>query len=593
MLTALFAFLAVGFLAAASPAQALFTVQAGSNTTGAGTDFLHRHFLIVPGSATQPGTATPAASGAGGTISVDLGRVPDSRTIADVLRVTNTTTASRPLDLALVGSLAGVAGFEYSDGTTVKSLAPGVTWQLRLRTDATAAGHFYGALRFQQGSDVFLRLDRPFSSSQAPLPVPALAIAPPNGVAQAQLTWTASPSTGVAGYNVYRATAAGPFVKVNSTPVAGTSFADATVALGGSYWYLIRAVTTGVSPELESPDSPAAQTAVLPAPAIVQIPAGAANNLNWVTLATRANVTFQVAVPAGTMPGDTVSLTATSGSSSLTRTAVATGGAQTISFTGNNLTSWPNGALGSISIGARIVRGAFSGPALVAGAGKDVTAPTAPTAAQVIAGAQNPANFVNSLTASAATISITSPATATDSVQARLAVGAASGTGAVAGPAAANVPVNVTVNAAALPDTGVGGLAVAARVVDQAGNPSAWFSGTPATKDTVAPASPNVTRIVFTDRRRAADRVRGNSGSLAANAQVRAIDYANNGWFPTGGRGWQNGSAAGAFNAFNLASGGRPRTIGFESRDAAWNTTPRVCGRWTVSNSAGSTVACP
>jgi hypothetical protein len=53
------------------------------------------------------------------------------------------------------------------------------------------------------------------------------------------LHWTASPSSGVTGYNVYRSTAAGSgYSKINSAPVAGLTYTDATVVNGVTYYYV-------------------------------------------------------------------------------------------------------------------------------------------------------------------------------------------------------------------------------------------------------------------------------------------------------------------------------------------------------------------
>jgi hypothetical protein len=56
------------------------------------------------------------------------------------------------------------------------------------------------------------------------------------------LKWQAS-SSQVAGYNVYRRTTpAGNYVRINSSPVAGTTFTDNTVESGLTYYYVTRAV---------------------------------------------------------------------------------------------------------------------------------------------------------------------------------------------------------------------------------------------------------------------------------------------------------------------------------------------------------------
>ncbi len=56
------------------------------------------------------------------------------------------------------------------------------------------------------------------------------------------LTWSPSDST-VVGYNVYRGTqAGGPYSKLNSSLLAGTSYSDQTVQAGSTYYYVSTAV---------------------------------------------------------------------------------------------------------------------------------------------------------------------------------------------------------------------------------------------------------------------------------------------------------------------------------------------------------------
>jgi hypothetical protein len=76
------------------------------------------------------------------------------------------------------------------------------------------------------------------------------------------LSWTASTSSNVAGYDVYRgSTAGGPYTKVNSTVVAGTTYTDTTVQLGQTYYYVLTAVDSGNN---ESPFSASPAQSVVP-----------------------------------------------------------------------------------------------------------------------------------------------------------------------------------------------------------------------------------------------------------------------------------------------------------------------------------------
>jgi HYDIN/CFA65/VesB-like, Ig-like domain/Cep192 domain 4 len=74
--------------------------------------------------------------------------------------------------------------------------------------------------------------------------------------------WTASSSSGVAGYNIYRATrSGGPYTLINSSLVAGTTFTDSSVQSGTTYFYVVTAVSNSV----ESVNSNEVQ-AVVPSP---------------------------------------------------------------------------------------------------------------------------------------------------------------------------------------------------------------------------------------------------------------------------------------------------------------------------------------
>lgn len=57
------------------------------------------------------------------------------------------------------------------------------------------------------------------------------------------LSWTASVSSGVVGYKVYRATSAtGSYTLLTSSPVTTTSYTDSTVQAGQTYYYAATAV---------------------------------------------------------------------------------------------------------------------------------------------------------------------------------------------------------------------------------------------------------------------------------------------------------------------------------------------------------------
>ena len=57
------------------------------------------------------------------------------------------------------------------------------------------------------------------------------------------LSWVASTSSNVTGYNIYRATTSGgPYSKLNSSPVSPTSYLDSVVQSGQTYYYVVTSV---------------------------------------------------------------------------------------------------------------------------------------------------------------------------------------------------------------------------------------------------------------------------------------------------------------------------------------------------------------
>jgi hypothetical protein len=73
----------------------------------------------------------------------------------------------------------------------------------------------------------------------------SLTVTPPPGSHYVVLSWTASTTPGVIGYNVYRGTTSGgPYSKLNSSPVTGTTYTDDTVQAGATYYYVGTAVAS-------------------------------------------------------------------------------------------------------------------------------------------------------------------------------------------------------------------------------------------------------------------------------------------------------------------------------------------------------------
>lgn len=67
------------------------------------------------------------------------------------------------------------------------------------------------------------------------------------------LSWQASTSTDVAGYNMYRSPDGSTWVKINASLIASTVYSDSTVANNSTYYYAATAVDTSGSESTKTP----------------------------------------------------------------------------------------------------------------------------------------------------------------------------------------------------------------------------------------------------------------------------------------------------------------------------------------------------
>jgi len=66
------------------------------------------------------------------------------------------------------------------------------------------------------------------------------------GMHDVSLSWSASTSSGIVGYNVYRGTTSGgeSSTPLNSSPISGTSYMDEAVTAGTTYYYVVTSVSS-------------------------------------------------------------------------------------------------------------------------------------------------------------------------------------------------------------------------------------------------------------------------------------------------------------------------------------------------------------
>ena len=202
--------------AAVSDTGSQFTVvisnSAGSVTSSSGTLTVSMGTLLL---AANPGQ-------------VSFGSVNVSSNNVQSVMVTNSGSSSVTISSVLVSG----AGFNAGGGIVGLILSPGQAAPLSVTFAPAAAGSASGSVTVKS------------NATNSPVTIALTG----TGVAQAHfvnLNWTGSTST-VTGYNVYSSrVSGGPYVKLNSTPMAITSYTDATVQPGLTYYYVTTAVSSG------------------------------------------------------------------------------------------------------------------------------------------------------------------------------------------------------------------------------------------------------------------------------------------------------------------------------------------------------------
>ena len=188
------------------------------------------------------GVATSVLLGANPT-SVSFGNVNDG-TISS-LSVALSNNGNTNVTISSVSATG--AGFSSSGVSAGTTLAPNQTTTLIVAFDPATPGVVTGALTVTSNA----------SNSPATISLSGTGVAPES----VALSWAASSSSDIVGYNEYRGTTLGSYSKLNASPVAGTTYTDATVQSGQdiTYYYVVTAVN---SSGVESADSSPASVAV-------------------------------------------------------------------------------------------------------------------------------------------------------------------------------------------------------------------------------------------------------------------------------------------------------------------------------------------
>jgi len=372
----------VGVLVAGSLARlssAAFTRATTVTGNAVTVDALGNHFSVTPGSSVQPGTSTPIATGTVDTLSLAFGTVPSARTFTQLIQVTNVSGQTQTAVISLSGASQIASAVFAGSGSGTVSLASGASDWVKVTTSSTIAGHGAGTLRLALSGVSWLYRDYPLTIDEAP-ERPSTLSATARTAGKIALAWSASSTTtNLDGYNVYRSSGGGAYSKLNSSPLAGTSYDDTATADGTTYSYVVRAVSSG-SPALDSVDSPIATAtadATAPTAPTAAVLNGGGSGGNWINAGNKTSVSVSVTLPSSSAAADTVNVTLSDGSHSVSGTAAASAGAGTVVVAGLNASTLNDGSV-TISATAVDAAGNSSGPRSNS-ASKDVVAPSAPS----------------------------------------------------------------------------------------------------------------------------------------------------------------------------------------------------------------------
>jgi len=161
--------------------------------------------------------------------SESFGNVTVGSSASATVNLTNTGNASVTIS-SLTVSGAGVS----ASGVASVTLNPGQSAPLTVKFAPTKAGSVTGSVAVLS------------NASDSPL---AIAVSGSGVTAAAHsvaLSWAASGSSGVVGYDVYRSTVSGgPYTRLDSAPVNALDYTDSTVQSGTQYFYVLTSVTSG------------------------------------------------------------------------------------------------------------------------------------------------------------------------------------------------------------------------------------------------------------------------------------------------------------------------------------------------------------
>lgn len=132
-------------------------------------------------------------------------------------------------------------GFSVTSGVSGSTIAAGQTAELNVVFAPKVAGSVSGVVTLVS------------NATNSPNSVAVTGTGVNSITHSASLSWTASSSSGVAGYYVYRSTVSGTsYTRITATALNALKFTDGAVSAGQTYYYVVTAVSTNGSESIDS-----------------------------------------------------------------------------------------------------------------------------------------------------------------------------------------------------------------------------------------------------------------------------------------------------------------------------------------------------
>ena len=201
---------------------------------------------LAPATGTISGTPTTSGSFSF-TAKVTDSTLPSAQTATKAFNIT-IAAAPNPVQITNSSVPSGQVGTSYSTTLTATNGTTPYSWSITSGalpaglTLTAATGTISGSPTTTGTSNFTVKVTD--SGSPATTASASFSITVVSGSSHSVLlNWTASPSAGVTGYNIYRsATSGAGYTKINSSPIGGLTYTDASVSNAQTYFY----VTTSV-----------------------------------------------------------------------------------------------------------------------------------------------------------------------------------------------------------------------------------------------------------------------------------------------------------------------------------------------------------